>query len=76
MKFKRQEVLNDTQTIWLYIHKNSPSDSDFHVAVSSWYQLSVQQLSKADQILDIIRTGLKQKKTKAPQRCTGVFMTL
>lgn len=38
---------------------------DFQVVVSSQYQLSVQQISKANQILDIINTRLKKtKKTK------------
>lgn len=46
---------------------------DFQVVVSSQYQLSVQQISKANQILDIINTRLKKQKTL--QHRTRVFMT-
>lgn len=70
MKFKRQEVLSDTQDhLTLHSQKQTvpmTQKSHFQVAVSSRYQLSVQQLSKASQILDIINTGLRNRnKTKA-----------
>lgn len=50
---------------------------DFQVVVSSQYQLSVQQISKANQILYIINTRLKKtkKKQKTLQHRTRVFMT-